>query len=312
MLKDIIKRVLNEQIESKEGPLNRQTIALFKYLNKNKEKYPKKDDLLKFIRSMMPTIGEPERLGRFYYEVYTQNFRPEGDYENITYENFKNFKDFKQKRITNSTAYEYSAARIPFKGSNLEGEWDVNRENQWYYVVKSYGWYPIFLFKDGKWYGNMDSYSPSTGKQMSASNPVQYNRGLNNKITYLTPDELKYLMSGSSTMDDISSSRVDKFVSFFNDELKGKRKLINVYGSYGENPHRASFIYDDIDVVDGKLVIKINIVKAGEVIDRKMVVSDEGLTDEVKQKIEENIGEKTIRDFKQYLTDDNVKFEFSY
>ena len=119
-------------------------------------------------------------------------------------------------------------------------------------------------------------------------------------------------MSGSSTMDDISSSRVDKFVSFFNDELTGKRKLINVYGSYGENPHRASFIYDDIDVVDGKLVIKINIVKAGEVIDRKMVVSDEELTDEVKQKIEENIGEKTIRDFKQYLTDDNVKFEFSY
>ena len=24
--------------------------------------------------------------------------------------------------------------------------WDVNGKNEWYYVVVSYGWYPLFLF----------------------------------------------------------------------------------------------------------------------------------------------------------------------
>ena len=107
-------------------------------------------------------------------------------------------------------------------------------------------------------------------------------------------------------MDDISTQRVSGFVDVFNDEFVGKRKLVNVYAPYGETPHRASFIYKDIEVNDGKLLIKIDIVKAGEVIDRKMVVSDEELSDEVKERIEKNIKDMVTRNNKQYLTDENV------
>ena len=312
MLRNIIHRTIKEQFGEDENPLNRQTISLFKYLNKNKLKYPKKDDLLKFVRGMMPTIGEPESAGRFYYEVYTQNYRIMGDYENITHDEFKNFKEFKQKRVTNSTAYEYSVGKIPFKGSNLDGLWDVNNENQWYYVVLSYEWYPIFLFIGGQWYGNLDTYSPSTGKQMSDVNPVRYNSGLDDKVTYLTTKELNLIRSGRAKMDDISTQRVSGFVDVFNDDFVGKRKLVNVYAPYGETPHRASYIYKDIEVNDGKLLIKIDIVKAGEVIDRKMVVSDEELSDEVKERIEKNIKDIITRNNKQYLTDENVEFEFTY
>lgn len=312
-LKKHINIYLNEQFDkTNEKPLSRETIALFKYLNKNKEKYPKKDDLLKFIRSMMPTISEPQSAGRFYYEVYTQNYRPEGDYENITFDEFKNFKQYKQKRVTNSTAYEYSSAKIPFKGSNLEGLWESNNMNQWNYVVLSYEWYPIFLFADGVWYGNMDTYSSTTNKQMYNSNPVRYNSGLKSDVIYLTTNEMRAIREGRTKMDDISTKRVSDFVEVFNDELIGKRKLINVYAPYGENPHRASFIYKDIETDDGKLVVKIDIVKAGEVIDRKMVNNIDGLSDETKEKINGSIGERIKYNYKKYLTNDNVRFEFTY
>mgnify|MGYP001565029497 CR=1 FL=1 len=312
-LKKHIDIYLNEQFDkTNEKPLNRETIALFKYLNKNKEKYPKKDDLLKFIRSMMPTISEPQSAGRFYYEVYTQNYRPEGDYENITFNEFKNFKEYKQKRVTNSTAYEYSSAKIPFKGSNLEGLWESNNVNKWNYVVLSYEWYPIFLFADGVWYGNMEDYSATTNRQMSDSNPIRWNSGLKSKVIYLTTNELRLVREGRAKMDDISTQRVSNFEDIFQDEIIGKRKLINVYASYGENPHRASYIYKDIETDDGKLVVKIDIVKAGEVIDRKMVNNIDGLSDETKKNMEDFISERIKYDYRKYLTDDNVRFEFTY
>ena len=312
MLRNIIRRTIKEQFGENDKPLNRQTISLFKFLNKNKTKYPKKDDLLKFIRGMMPTIGEPDSAGRTYYEVYTQNYRPEGDYENINYADFKNFKEFKQRTVRNSTAYEYSSGKIPFKGSNLQGLWEVNSENQWYYVVLSYEWYVLFLFIGGKWYGNLDTYSSSTGRQASQVNPVRYNSGLGEKVTYLTTNELRLMKMGTINMDGISSQRVNGFVDVFNDGLIGKRKLINVYAAYGETPHRASFVYKDIEVNDGKLLIKIDIVNAGEVIDRKMVVSNEELSDDVKKRIEGDIINMVVRNHSQYLTDDNVEFEFTY
>ena len=50
MLRNIIHRTIKEQFGEDENPLNRQTISLFMYLNKNKLKYPKKDDILKLQR----------------------------------------------------------------------------------------------------------------------------------------------------------------------------------------------------------------------------------------------------------------------
>jgi len=147
---------------------------------------------------------------------------------------------------------------------------------------------------------------------MSDSDPVRYNSGLKSKVIYLTTNELRLVREGRAKMDDILTQRVSNFEDIFKDEIIGKRKLINVYGPYGENPHRASFIYKDIETDDGKLVIKIDIVKAGEVIDRKMVNNIDGLSDENKERIKNIIGERIKYDYKKYLTDDNVRFEFTY
>ncbi len=58
-------------------------------------------------------------------------------------------------------------SKIPFTGSNTSGYWYRNS-----YVVTSYGWYPIFVFKNNQWYENKNKYSRSTGKQMGQLRPT--------------------------------------------------------------------------------------------------------------------------------------------
>ena len=179
-MKELIKKFLKEQLEGgQEGnPLSRKEVILFKYLNKHRKDAGTQKELLNLVKGMMSFIGRPESDSKFYYEVYTANFRPDGDYENLDQQSFRDFRQFKQRKTPNNGAYEYTAAKIPFKGSNLEGYWDVNGKNEWYYVVVSYGWYPLFLFINNMWYKVMDSYSSSTAKQISHSNQVRYNSGL--------------------------------------------------------------------------------------------------------------------------------------
>ena len=309
MLKSKIKNILLEQFDkSGEKPLSRREIIFFKELNKDKHKYPTQKELLSHIRDMMPFIGKSPNEARLYYEIYTQNYRPEGDYENITFENFKNYRDFKQKKTTNSTAYEYSAGRIPFKGSNLEGYWDVNRKNQWYYVVESYGWYPIFLFMNNKWYGNVDSYSPSTSKQMSNANPVSYNSGLNEKVTYVRTKDLKKLMSGDD-YEDINKDRIKDFEEYYKNDI-GKSKLITIGSRWSDNQKKARFRVMDIKNEGDMLEITIYVDKAGNVVNNKMVDKVEDYTQDFANDIEEGIRDYFIGQNRDFLTHKNTKFRF--
>jgi hypothetical protein len=313
-MRELIKKILLEQLEGGEGgnPLSRKEIILFKYLNKNKKNAGTQKELLNLVKNMMSFIGRPESDSKFYYEVYTANFRPDGDYENLDKYTFRDFKQFKQRKIPNNGAYEYTAAKIPFKGSNLEGYWDVNGKNEWYYVVVSYGWYPLFLFINNMWYRVMDSYSSSTAKQISHSNPVRYNSGLKADVMSVTPSEMKSLIAGKD-VSDIKTSRVSNFTA--NNEVKNKliglKKLVS--GGWGENAHRVSFTVDDINEVGGKIKINIKINKAGKMVDRKMVV-DTNLKDnpELLRDIESTIKKEMLRTYPNYLTDDNTEIELKY
>jgi hypothetical protein len=313
-MRELIKKILLEQLEGGEGgnPLSRKEIILFKYLNKNKKNAGTQKELLNLVKNMMSFIGRPESDSKFYYEVYTANFRPDGDYENLDKYTFRDFKQFKQRKIPNNGAYEYTAAKIPFKGSNLEGYWDVNGKNEWYYVVVSYGWYPLFLFINNMWYRVMDSYSSSTAKQISHSNPVRYNSGLKADVMSVTPSEMKSLIAGKD-VSDIKTSRVSNFTA--NNEVKNKliglKKLVS--GGWGENAHRVSFTVDNINEVGGKIKINIKINKAGKMVDRKMVV-DTNLKDnpELLRDIESTIKKEMLRTYPNYLTDDNTEIELKY
>ena len=303
-MKELIRRILREE---QEGPLTKKEIMLFKYIDKNKKETKTKPEFLKFLKSILPVLGMSPNETNFYYEVYTANFRPEGDYENLTKENFKDYRQFKQRKVTNNTAYEYATAKMPFKGSNLEGQWEVNNNNDWYYVIKSYGWYPIFLFINNQWYRTLDTYSSSTRKQMGQVNPVKFDSNLNADVMSLNKGEMERLMDGRYSLERVKTDRVSNFVKI-KDKVTNQSKLIS--GGWGDNAHRVNFMVKDVEDVEGKIKIFVKILKAGKMVDRKMI-PDSNFKDntELFDDIMKTIKYDILRTYPNYLTNDNTEIE---
>jgi hypothetical protein len=303
-MKELIRRVLREE---QEGPLTKKEIMLFKYIDKNKKETKTKPEFLKFLKSILPVLGMSPNESNFYYEVYTANFRPEGDYENLTKENFKDYRQFKQRKVTNNTAYEYASARMPFKGSNIEGQWGVNNNNDWYYVITSYGWYPVFLFINDQWYRTLETYSSSTRKQMSQVNPVKFDSNLNANVMSVTKGEMERLMDGRYNVERVNTDRVSNFVKI-KDKVTNQSKLIS--GGWGDNAHRVNFMVKDVEDVEGKIKIFVKILKAGKMVDRKMI-PDSNFKDntELFDDIMKTIKYDILRTYPNYLTNDNTEIE---
>jgi hypothetical protein len=310
-MKELILQILKEESQNpytEKRVLNKREILLFKHLNKHKHKLGTEKEMLNAIQDMMPILGKPKSDSKFYYEVYTANYRPDGDYENITPEDFKDYREFKQRKTPNNSSYEYSAAKIPFKGSNLEGKWGVNNKNQWYYVVISWGWYPIFLFINDTWYRVLDTYSSSTRKQMSHSNPVNFNSGLKSNVIGVTRDEISHLMNGRYDLSDVKSKRVVNFVKDMKSELVNKKTLFS--SGWGENGVRVSYVVTDVDNVNDKIKITVRVNKAGRMVGRKMVPdpdyqNNERMVNDIENAIKQNI----MTSHPKYLSDDNTEIE---
>jgi hypothetical protein len=305
---------INEQFGGHDdNPLTQREIQLFKYLNKNKTKYPTQKDLLGLIKTMMSFINKPESDAKYYYELYTANYRPEGDYENLDKSSFKDYRSFKEKRTPNNTAYEYTSNKIPFKGSNLEGFWGVNSKNQWYYVVRSYNWYPIFLFINDQWYRVSNSYSSSTAKHLSHSNPVRYNSGLRNRTYLVNRTEIGELMSGKP-FDEIKLDRVNRFTTENKPtEIIGKSRWISM--GWGSDKKKVNFTIDKIEKKGDKVKLFITINKAGTVEGtNRLVINPDGyeVPSDFSDEIEKGIEYRVIQDNSDYLDKDNTVFSFKH
>jgi len=115
-MKEMILQILKEQLEGGvDKPLSEKEVRLFKYLNKHKTEYPTQSKLLEFIKTMMPFVGRPATDARFYYEVYTANYRPEGDYENLDKLSFKDFRSFKQRKTPTTPPTNIVQLKYPSK-----------------------------------------------------------------------------------------------------------------------------------------------------------------------------------------------------
>jgi hypothetical protein len=196
---------------------------------------------------------------------------------------------------------------MPFKGSNIEGQWNVNNNNDWYYVITSYGWYPVFLFINDQWYRTLETYSSSTRKQMSQVNPVKFDSNLNANVMSITKDEMEGLIRGSRNIETVKSSRVSNFVKD-KDKITNQSKLIS--GGWGDNAHRVNFMIKDVEEVDGKIKLSIQVLKAGKMIDRKMI-PDSNFKDnpELLDGIMNTIKQDVLRSYPSYLTDNNTELE---
>lgn len=304
-MKELIRRILKEE---QEAPvLTKNEIILFKQINNNRQDMGTKEKMVEFIKGLLRYFNIPQDKARFYYEVYTANFRQDGDYENLNKENFKDYRQFKQRKVANNSAYEYANAKMPFKGSNVEGQWNVNNNNDWYYEIKSYGYYPVFLFINDQWYRTLDTYSPSTRKQMSQINPVKYDSNLKSDVVSVTKGEMERLIDGRYNLERVNTDRVSNFVSR-KDKVTNQSKLIS--GGWGDNAHRVNFMIKDVEEVDGKIKISIQVLKAGKMIDRKMI-PDSNFRDnpELLDGIMKTIKQDILRTYPSYLTDDNTEIE---
>jgi len=89
-------------------------------------------------------------------------------------------------RTTNTKARSFVQDLIPFKASNLSGV-----EEGKFYVVYSYGWYPLFAYSyvEQRWFQNIEKYSVSTSRQTSQCKPLA-------SFQLLSHDQMKDLIQG--------------------------------------------------------------------------------------------------------------------
>ena len=173
-LQSIIKKVLLEEVDDKA--FTKREVIFFKFINEYKEAAdPTSQKINKFIQSNASSFGF--KLDDFFelYNKYTQNYREDGRYEDTKTSELKQVHNLKAKKVTNSNASERVSELLPFKGSNLEGRWEQDAKSDWGYIVLSYGWYPIYIYKYKKWFEVSGSYSSSTGKQMNNTRPTRWN-----------------------------------------------------------------------------------------------------------------------------------------
>jgi hypothetical protein len=82
------------------------------------------------------------------------------------------------KQVANSKCRSLVAARLPFKGSNLWGEWirlygENGITNAQQYVVVSYGYhFPLYIYANDMWFENEDGYSRTTARHKSQARPT--------------------------------------------------------------------------------------------------------------------------------------------
>jgi hypothetical protein len=259
-LSDIQVKRLFEQFELNPGP---RILKIFKVLDEEKKNHKRKKELLDSVKSYLPYVGIPEGYELYILELFLLNYRKDGDYSGLNENNFIDPRKLRGKWTPNTKAYLYSKAQMPFKGSNLEGYWTKDSNGKPVYVVMSYGWYPIYIFRDGIWYEAINSYSSSTGRQMSNVNPVEWSEELNDKVYRLTQNEMNMVLRGSSHEDVIKNKLIQ--IKKQEPELKSKRVVSHsTYSWYDDNEQgrpqvKIKYKINSVDIVDDVAVVNVDI-----------------------------------------------------
>jgi hypothetical protein len=288
-----IKRILRLYENTKERAFSSWEISLFKSLNRNKEKLGTKKDYQSFISRYLQASGMDPREALYYYYVYSSNYRPDGQYDEIKKgeQKIPAFDD-KAKRTSNVKMGEFAQNKIPFKGNNVEGFWEKDLYGEPQYVITSYNWYPIYIFKEGKWYKVSESYSSSTGKQMGQT-------GIYKNNTYMTAKEMAELRKGKD-VSEIFKGKQENLTSELKKLLMGRQyQFATVYitpAAQVENlprgEYRIKFSLNFIDKIGNDTVIDIDILEValkdyqGQIVNR---YSSNMLNDDIKQLIEKSL-----------------------
>lgn len=322
-------RTLRRLLEQYNEPSMPVVIKLFKMLNEEKKKHKTRAELIKVIESFLPYLNIPTEYSLYILELYLLNYNKDGDHSNLTKENFVDPRKMSGKWTPNTKASSYTIAQMPFRGSNLEGYWTEDRNGEPYYKVVSYGWYPIYIYKDNKWYEAIKSYSSSTSKQMGNANPVEWSSYLNNEVYALTQDEMKMLERGL-THEDIMRSKLKGLKNIEPNLSKRKKTAISYgYGYEQTPPVHAKFKIKSIDVEDDKAIVVVDILDVlsrqggkgvpmtqnylkGEVPNLTPKMVEDIVKIKIRDEIKDYIGTRFSRANKEQPSKSQLEFKFNH
>lgn len=304
-------------------PLSRFEIKILKTIHEEKKDYTTRDKLIKRIEYLLPFLNINPKLAQYFYELYRANYRKKGDFENITKEDYVDPQQGRGKTTSNTNAWKYSIAQLPFRGQNITGFWGRTNKGEPVYIINSYDWYPIYIFKDGKWYQTSDRYSSSTGRQMSNVNPHD-DDNLETQVYLLTKDEMKQLLSGLSH-DELMKNKINSLLSQKDFFLKKRVQRVTTWGGENWNGGTIHIKYKIKDIVpDGDFVkMKVDITDVvskrkpelnylkGEMPGVTKEYVETRATGDLKSKLKEFIG-ATNRHYYKIPENTNVKFEFNH
>ena len=296
--------------EQSNEPSLKVVSKLFKLLDEEKKKNKTRASLLGAIKNFIPYLGIPEGYSQYILELYVLNFRKDGDYSNLTKENLVDPRKQKGKVVSNPKAKLYTIAQLPFRASNLEGYWTTDPNRVPYYKVSSYGWYPIYIFKDDKWYEVTQGYSSSTGRQMSNSNPVEWSSDNFDNLYTLTPEEMKLIERGYSH-EAVMKNKVDKLKTIEPDLTK-RKKTAKTHGYRTQDPEdyvpntNIKFQVKNIEVEGDNAIVNIDVYDVVNREDNKQVDTPQNyLKGEIpnlnQSKVEDAIKIKMRGELKDYI-----------
>lgn len=312
-MKSLIRKILLREYD-KSKPLNNREVILFNKLNEKNKEYKTKSEKISLIKDLCKYLGLDPDLSQYYYLLWKSNYRKSGDYGNVSPEEFIGPRDLPQRTISNTKANQFAKAKAPFKGSNLKGYWGTDDKGVEYYVITSYSWYPIYLFKQDKWYRASNTYSSSTSRQMANANPVSYDDYLGHDITWVTKQEMDALMR-NATYEDIMNFKVKDIVKKKEQFISKKPKFATNWGwGVGFTPIKVRFKVTDIREENGKAIVDVTIDDAGErernpgnmETTNRMIPSEGGylkgsIPGVNKEKVEDTIKNRIIHNFKDYV-----------
>jgi hypothetical protein len=256
-MKDLIRKLLRESEDEKA--FTKKEALFFKFLNTFKKAAKSKftdSKLSDVIYSNLKSFGLDLSDYHYYWDLYTQNYREDGRYDLTTKGELNSYHSMKPKRTANSSASDYVKQLKPFKGSNLSAEWKKDFKGDWAYVVYSWNWYPIYLFKYRKWFQVDDKYSSSTSKHISQSNPSRYNPNLDKVMIIVSPQEIRSLLHGEESTEKIISKKNEKFINTIENQFNEYKQV-----RLGWDPRlRISFNFTNVEFVDEHPVVDLDIV----------------------------------------------------
>ena len=292
--------MMNEEYEIASDKV---IVRLFKLFNEYKKTAKTKKELLNIIMEYLPLFGISKVYAIYMLELYLLNFREDGDYSGLNKNNFIDPRNKSGQKTANYQAGDYTKAQLPFQGSNLEGRWTKDRNGVKYYVVKSYGWYPVYIYKEGKWYENFDRYSNSTSKQMLRSRPYTYNNEIDTNVYLMSKKEMEMLESGFSHEDVMKKKKE----SFRDVSPSSRLSTAETQGWTGDIPYlKIKFKISSIEDLGDKNAVNVDIYDVFKTENYKQIPTPENylkgeIPNVTPEKIEKEVERKLRQNFSQYL-----------